>query len=265
MDSRYYIYRITNKISGKCYIGKAKDYSKRWLEHKRNVKDGKQHPLYDAIRKYGLENFLFEVLLETVENLVDKQEKTIIKMLSKYPLGYNLAEGGTGGDTTKHWDERRWEEHYKKHNKKNYRIKRISNLEIFKQIPGLLEKVEAGQITKKEAVKIRRAAGIYTEAELEGRQKIKKLHNTPEVKTLKSKNATGIANSRWLGYLQVFNTEGVLISEYETAKQAGKALNIPAHTIREKARSGEPYRCVKKTQEYYGYTFKFRSIEKKLE
>ena len=203
MSSRYYIYKITNKINSKCYIGKAKDCNCRWLEHKRNVKHGKQHPLYDAIRKYGLENFSFEVLLETVETLVNKQEKTLIEIFSKYPLGYNLAEGGTGGDTKKHWDEKRWAEHYKKHNLKNYRTKRISNLEIFKQVPGLLEKVEAGQITKNEAVKIRRAAGIYTEAELKGKQKIKELHNTPEIKALKSKNATGTSNSRWLGYLQV--------------------------------------------------------------
>jgi len=66
-----------------------------------------------------------------------------------------------------------------------------------------------------------------------------------------------------LGYLQVFNASNILIGEYETAKEASKALNISAHTIREKARSGEPYKCVKKTKDYYGITFKFRNIEVK--
>lgn len=263
MSSRYFIYRIFNNINKKVYIGKAKSSARRWAEHKRNVKQGKQHPLYDAIRKHGLQNFTFEVLFETTEELVDMQEKSLIEVLSKYPIGYNLAEGGTGGDTTKHWTSERWEEHREKHGHKNYRDKKQSNLEIFKQVPGLFEKLERGEVTKTEAVHTRRAAGIYTDAELLGKQKIKELHNTPELKARKSKNATGKSNSRWLGYLQVFNMSSILIGEYETATEASKALNISAHTIREKARSGEPYKCVKKTKDHYGITFRFRNSEVK--
>lgn len=259
MDSRYFIYKISNNINGKIYIGKAKDCERRWAEHTRNVDQGKQHPLYDAMRKHGLQNFTFEILLETVEELVDGQEKSLIEVLSKYPLGYNLAEGGNGGDTKKYWTSERWEEHRKKHNQKNYRDKKQSNLQIFKQVPGLFEKLESGEITKTEAVRIRRAAGVYTEDELRGQQKLKEQHNTPEARSRKSKNASGKSNSRWLGYLQVFDNNNTLIGEYETAKEASKALNISAHTIREKARSGEPYKCVKKTKDYYGITFKFRT------
>ena len=263
MSSRYFIYRVSNTVSKKVYIGKAKDCQQRWAEHKRNAKENKQHPLYNAIRKYGVENFIFEILFETVEELVDEQEKNLIDVFSKYPQGYNLAEGGTGGNTTKYWSPERWEEHREKHGHKNYRDKKQSNLEIFKQVPGLFEKLERGEVTKTKAIQIRRTAGIYTDAELLGKQKMKELHNTPELKARKSKNATGKSNSRWLGYLQVFNASNILIGEYETAKEASKALNISAHTIREKARSGEPYKCVKKTKDYYGITFKFRNIEVK--
>ena len=63
--------------------------------------------------------------------------------------------------------------------------------------------------------------------------------------------------------LQVFDINNVLTQEYETAKEASEALNIPAHTIREKARSGESYKCVKKTKEHYGITFKFKNSEVK--
>lgn len=256
MSSRYFIYRVVNNINKKAYIGKSKNYKHRWFEHKRNAKQGKQHPLYDAIRKYGLENFTFEVLFETTEDLVDTQEKNLIEALSKYPTGYNLAEGGTGGDTKKHWTLERWQEHREKHSHKNYRDKRQNNLEIFKQIPGLFEKLERGEITKTEAVQVRRAAGIYTNAELTGKQKLKETSNTAEVRAKKSENAKGKSNSRWLGYLQVFNTDNILIGEYESAKEASKALGISAHTIREKARSGEPYKCIKKTKEHYGISFK---------
>lgn len=263
MDSRYFIYRISNNVNRKVYIGKAKDCDRRWTEHKRNAKQGKQHPLYDAIRKHGIQNFTFEVLFETVEELVDSQEKSLIELLSKYPLGYNLAEGGTGGNAKKYWSPERWDEHRKKYKQKNYRDRKQSNLQIFKQVPGLYEKLERGEVTKTEAVRIRRAAGVYTEAELKGQQKLKEQHNTPEIRSKKSKNASGKSNSRWLGYLQVFDINNTLIAEYETAKEASKALNIPAHTIREKARSGEPYKCVKKTKTHYGITFRFKKDEVK--
>jgi len=259
MSSRYFIYRVSNTISKKVYIGKAKDCQHRWAEHKRNAKQNKQHPLYNAIRKYGVENFIFEILFETVEELVDEQEKNLINILSKYPQGYNLAEGGNGGNTRKYWSLERWEEHREKHGHTNYRDRKQSNLEIFKQVPGLFEKLEKGEVTKTEAIQIRREAGVLTEAELRGKQKMKEVHNTPEAKARKSKNAAGKSNSRWLGYLQVFNVNNILIGEYETAKEASKALNISAHTIREKARSGEPYRCVKKTKDLYGITFRFRT------
>lgn len=263
MSSRYFIYRVVNNKNNKSYIGKSKNYKRRWFEHKRNAEQGKQHPLYDAIRKYGLENFTFEVLFETTEALVSSQEKNLIEVLSKYPIGYNLAEGGTGGDTKKFWTLEQWEEHRQRHGQKNYRDKKQANTDLLKEVPGLFEKLQEGELTRQQAVQIRREAGIYTEAELLGKQKLKETHNSAELKARKSKNATGKSNSRWLGYLQVFDVGKNLIGEYETAKEASKALNISAHTIREKARSGEPYKCTKKTKEHYGITFRFRTCEVK--
>jgi len=263
MSSRYFIYRVSNTINSKVYIGKTKDCQHRWAEHKRNAKQNKQHPLYNAIKKYGVENFIFEILFETVEELVDEQEKNLISAFSKYPLGYNLAEGGSGGNTRKYWSLERWDEHREKYKQKNYKDKKQSNLEIFKRVPDLFEKLQRGEITKTEAIQVRRAAGIYTEAELLGKQKQKEIHNTVEMRAKKSGNATGKSNSRWLGYLQVFDINNILIQEYETAKEASEALNISAHTIREKARSGEPYKCVKKTKAHYGITFKFKAEEVK--
>ena len=59
------IYKITNMINGKCYVGQAVNIKRRWKKHKEvafNNKDpGYSYPLYQAIRKYGLENFAFEV------------------------------------------------------------------------------------------------------------------------------------------------------------------------------------------------------------
>ena len=50
------IYKITNLVNEKVYIGQAQDIEKRWREHKCSSKSNNQI-LYRAIRKYGLENF----------------------------------------------------------------------------------------------------------------------------------------------------------------------------------------------------------------
>ena len=60
------IYKATNLINGKCYIGKtiSKDFVKYWFNHlKEAFKSEKiKRVFHNAIRKYGPENFMFEVL-----------------------------------------------------------------------------------------------------------------------------------------------------------------------------------------------------------
>lgn len=96
------IYKITNKINGHSYIGQSIDIAKRWKNHiisSSNKNDkGYDYPLYRAIRKYGIDNFSFEVLEECSQHLLDKQEKYWIKKLS--PI-YNQTLGGQSGGSTK--------------------------------------------------------------------------------------------------------------------------------------------------------------------
>ena len=93
-----YIYSITNKINNKKYIGKT-EYNnpiKRWQEHLRDSKRF-DRPLYKAIRKYGKENFIFEVLFSDLygEELCEKEVETI-KNYGTYHNGYNATLGGDG-------------------------------------------------------------------------------------------------------------------------------------------------------------------------
>ena len=75
------IYKITNKINNKCYIGQTvKTVEERWKEHQKHAfgthENDVNKTLYKAIRKYGLENFECEILqdgIETFEQL-DKAE-----------------------------------------------------------------------------------------------------------------------------------------------------------------------------------------------
>lgn len=75
------IYKITNKINQKCYIGKSIDIEHRFKKHQTDAlwisdKNFKyNYPLYQAFRKYGIENFSFEILEECKEEELDTKEQ----------------------------------------------------------------------------------------------------------------------------------------------------------------------------------------------
>ena len=61
-----YIYKITNTVSGKMYVGETKeeDVERRWKQHKNTIKHGRGCPaLQDAVRKYGWNVFKFEIVV----------------------------------------------------------------------------------------------------------------------------------------------------------------------------------------------------------
>lgn len=93
-----YIYKITNQVNGKMYIGKTEhnDPLIRWKEHQRASRDKSilHRPLYSAIRKYGLDNFKFEVIERT--NYPEQREQYYIALYNTYHNGYNATLGGDG-------------------------------------------------------------------------------------------------------------------------------------------------------------------------
>lgn len=86
------IYKITNKINGKIYIGQSKNVERRWREHLRS-KDNT--PIHCALRKYGPENFNFEILAECDKDELNRLEQFYIQEYDcMSPRGYNLTPGG---------------------------------------------------------------------------------------------------------------------------------------------------------------------------
>lgn len=96
------IYKITNKENGSIYIGQSIHIEQRFLEHKRkafNLNSSEYDTaLYKAFRKYGLDNFTFEIIdICNVDELNDK-EMFWISYFNSYKHGYNCTIGGNSRD-----------------------------------------------------------------------------------------------------------------------------------------------------------------------
>ena len=85
------IYKITKKIDGKSYIGQSNDIQRRFNEHKTK----KDLIIDQAIQKYGISAFNFEILEECSLEELNSREKYWIAFYNTYKgFGYNCNEGG---------------------------------------------------------------------------------------------------------------------------------------------------------------------------
>ncbi len=91
------VYKISNIINNKIYFGVTQqDLKVRWQQHKCNS-NKKSYHLYNAIKKYGFDNFYIEIVFEaqTKKEMLDKE----IELISMYNTnnrlyGYNNSTGG---------------------------------------------------------------------------------------------------------------------------------------------------------------------------
>lgn len=103
-----YIYKITNLVNNKVYIGKTSlpSVERRFQEHKRDYNRSfrgiEKRPLYEAMKKYGIENFFIEEIeWVATEDEACQKEKFWIKEYNSYigfpnSNGYNATLGGDG-------------------------------------------------------------------------------------------------------------------------------------------------------------------------
>ena len=96
-----YIYKITNNINNKIYIGKTTfSIERRWNEHQKAAYSSLiDYPLYRAMRKYGLEHFVIEQVEEVDDEIIDEREQYWIQYYDSYvstSKGYNATLGGEG-------------------------------------------------------------------------------------------------------------------------------------------------------------------------
>lgn len=93
------VYKITNSINKKVYIGKT--YNSIEVRFKQHLNDGLNEknfnrPLYRAFAKYGVENFNIETLGKFEEGILEEKEQEFIIEYDSYKNGYNATLGGDG-------------------------------------------------------------------------------------------------------------------------------------------------------------------------
>lgn len=93
----HYLYKITNLVNGKLYIGVTKNLKERQKQHFYNPNQNKNSIIKKAINKYGPDNFSFEVLCVGYKDYIYDLEVKAISTFNSIENGYNIRPGGAGG------------------------------------------------------------------------------------------------------------------------------------------------------------------------
>lgn len=107
------VYKITNNITGDCYIGSSNNIKRRWAQHNSPstwaIKPGMK--LYQAMIQYGLNNFEFEVIEET-NNLKEREQYWIEQLHPSYNRNRAM---GLDKEGFKEYSKEYSKEYYKGH------------------------------------------------------------------------------------------------------------------------------------------------------
>jgi len=91
-----HIYKFTHIETGRCYIGQTiQDPNRRRLEHICDSRHVTKNHFHNALKKYGIENFTFEVIAEasSLEELNILEDK-FINQFDSINNGFNIRNGG---------------------------------------------------------------------------------------------------------------------------------------------------------------------------
>ena len=167
------VYQATNRANGHRYIGyTARMLNVRKYQHLWAARKGGGHYFHNAIRRYGEENFVFEVLGEFGDD-EDLAKVYEIEAIAKYRPEYNLSYGGEGG--TMHESTR------KKIGEANSR--RVITDEIRKNIGD----AQRGKKRSAETVEKLRAAGLGRKHSAETVQKMREVCGHPNSEEARKK------------------------------------------------------------------------------
>ena len=102
-SKKFLIYKVTNLINNKIYIGQTNNFKKRKIEHEKCYKKDDCY-FHRALECYGKQNFKWEIIEKNLtKKEADEKERKYIKYFKSYyrykhSKGYNMTKGGEGGN-----------------------------------------------------------------------------------------------------------------------------------------------------------------------
>lgn len=225
------IYKITNKVDGKLYVGQTvQKLKKRWSDHcSANRKRDGQSYLYNAIQKHGKDSFLVEQIdsASTLEGLNALEEFYIKKFDTMSPKGYNLLPGGS--NRRQHEDTKR----------------KLSEALKGRPIPNRWTKGNCTSPSEATRGKIaEKLKGRAIEHRYTGGNKAPR---TEEQKAHLSRLNKGKSNSALNKKVLVVETGAV----YESVDACARAFGVARTTISHLLKSGKTHRKLSATLKYY--------------
>ena len=136
-----YLYKLVSP-SGGVYIGQTNDFKGRMSKHKYRS-DISNLPLYNAIRKYGWENFEQKILVELPEDKIDWEEIKLISFSCLFFKCYNVSPGGNKNKTLS--PETKAKISFANSGSKNYNAKAVNQHDLSGQFLNQYETIREAQ------------------------------------------------------------------------------------------------------------------------
>ena len=236
-----YIYKITNTVTGKCYIGETiQDYNRRWGKHINSLKYKEGCPLLKAsMKKHGIEKFTFEILIICFDEDLVKYEKEYIKKYnSQVPNGYNILSGGQIGqgmvgykhtETTK--DKIRQSGNiFRQNNPDHFETYRDKHKEAMSKV-DISNCVKNSQKFQKAMIE-KRIGGHNINLSEESKKKIseslKKYYQNADTKNRKKPIVNTLSNNK--AVLQ-YTKDETFVNEYISISEAGRLSGVKKSNI----------------------------------
>lgn len=223
-----YVYLVTNKINGKQYVGQSlqKDINKRWYTHKIVKKAHLGQILYNAYKKYGVENFDYKIICICFDEDTNKYEEEYIKKYNTiYPIGYNLLGGG-GNKHHNEYTKKMLSEKLSGANNPNYGVK--YSPERCETMSKAILGIKNAQYGKK-----------FTQQEKEKRLQMhrdrpeigEKISNSLKEYYKNNITADGIIKNPNCVRINQYTLNGEFVKSYYSISEASREINISVTTI----------------------------------
>ncbi len=227
MDRKYCVYKHTNKVNGKVYIGITSQHPRKRWDCGRGYQ--KNDHFWRAIQKYGWDNFDHEIIVEGLspEEAFSEEQRLIQAYGSQnYENGYNQSPGGEGGNGLSGENHPMYGKHHSPETKA-----RLSAVK--KGVPYAPERYAAFlENLDREALRERAMRTIvgYNRGKHWDEESNRKRSESNRGKKRSSETARKIGESHKKPVLQ-FTKTGDFVREWDSARSAAEALSIQAGHI----------------------------------